>query len=384
MSVKSALIVDDSKSARVMLGRLLSQIDIQYNFVESGEEALEFLGHESAPDLIFMDHMMPGMDGLEATRVISQNPTYAKIPIIMYTSQDAKDYHSRAISNGAAGVIVKPARLPRLTALLSEIEETRAKRISDSDSPLQGIQEIPTQTVLVDQPGITKETLNALLSEWMNDNLEKFVESRLSTLLPPWLQNFKDEFASEIRVFVQAVLEEEVQVIQSEASQLRDLVLSVSNKDQTESDAIKEDLTGLRVQVGGLTAVVGNATDNLSSAVKKEVDLALNDTQLGVDQEIDRRLRPLINAVDKHHRLLDSETAEACVWRDELLKALSPAISNVIKTQKLDAMEQETELLKRRLGQLEKEKQKSQVFSMICLVSVVLLAVMVGYVGFEF
>ena len=62
MSIKHALVVDDSKSAQVALKKQLEEHDLVVELAASGEEALEFLEHRSA-DVIFMDHVMPGMDG---------------------------------------------------------------------------------------------------------------------------------------------------------------------------------------------------------------------------------------------------------------------------------------------------------------------------------
>ncbi|WP_156490632.1 response regulator, partial [Oleiphilus sp. HI0086] len=60
MAVNTALVVDDSKSARIMLSRLVQKNGLEVNMVESGEEALSYLESSPLPDLIFMDHMMPG------------------------------------------------------------------------------------------------------------------------------------------------------------------------------------------------------------------------------------------------------------------------------------------------------------------------------------
>ncbi|UCE77836.1 MAG: response regulator, partial [Gammaproteobacteria bacterium] len=59
---KRALVVDDSKSARLVLRRMLEKHGIAVETVESARAALDFLGNQR-PDVIFMDHMMPGMDG---------------------------------------------------------------------------------------------------------------------------------------------------------------------------------------------------------------------------------------------------------------------------------------------------------------------------------
>ncbi len=58
MGAKRALIVDDSKSARVFLSRILEKYEIDVDSVENAEAAIEFLGSHR-PDVIFMDHMRP-------------------------------------------------------------------------------------------------------------------------------------------------------------------------------------------------------------------------------------------------------------------------------------------------------------------------------------
>ena len=73
MARKSALVVDDSKSARVILSRMLEKYDIEVDMAESAEQAIEYLNNHR-PDAIFMDHLMPGMDGLQAVQAIKGNP----------------------------------------------------------------------------------------------------------------------------------------------------------------------------------------------------------------------------------------------------------------------------------------------------------------------
>ena len=61
MSSKRALVVDDSKSARAFLARILERHEIEVDAAESAEAAIEYLTRNK-PDVIFMDHLMPGMD----------------------------------------------------------------------------------------------------------------------------------------------------------------------------------------------------------------------------------------------------------------------------------------------------------------------------------
>lgn len=111
MNLERALVVDDSKLARVNLSKLLQKQGFEVEMLESGEAALERLKAvgKPQPDIIFMDYMMPGLDGYETTRSIADDPTTAAIPVIMCTSlENEESERGRALEFGAAGFIKKP------------------------------------------------------------------------------------------------------------------------------------------------------------------------------------------------------------------------------------------------------------------------------------
>src|SRR5258708_28547462 len=120
MARKRALIVDDSKSACVILSRMLEKYDIEVDMAESAEQAIEYLKN-NRPDAIFMDHLMPGMDGLQAVQAIKSNPQTAMIPIMMYTSQEGELYVGQARALGAMGVLPKQVRPVDVSKVLYEL-----------------------------------------------------------------------------------------------------------------------------------------------------------------------------------------------------------------------------------------------------------------------
>ncbi len=120
MARKSALVVDDSKSARVILSRMLEKYDIEVDMAESAEQAMQYLKN-NRPDAIFMDHLMPGMDGLQAVQAIKGNPQTAMIPIMMYTSQEGELYVGQARALGAMGVLPKQVRPVDVSKVLYEL-----------------------------------------------------------------------------------------------------------------------------------------------------------------------------------------------------------------------------------------------------------------------
>lgn len=156
MAIKNALVVDDSKSARMMLQRLLSKMNVKADLVESAEAALVFLDR-SQPDVIFMDHMMPGMDGLEATQLIKSNPKTATIPTIMYTSKEGEEYFDIAKSHGAQGVLPKPANQEAVMAVIESLDEPAA---NDEQKPA-----VQDGVALIEVDKLVQKHLKAAITE---------------------------------------------------------------------------------------------------------------------------------------------------------------------------------------------------------------------------
>ena len=124
-----ALVVDDSKTARIALKRSLASIGLSIEFAESGEGALEYLAKVDAankPHVVFMDMMMPGIGGLKATEEISKNPDTQEIRIVMCSSNESDEDRSAAIMHGAIALISKPPIKEQLEDVLSEVRDTVA------------------------------------------------------------------------------------------------------------------------------------------------------------------------------------------------------------------------------------------------------------------
>jgi CheY-like chemotaxis protein len=120
MTARKALVVDDSRSARAFLTRILERYELSVDGVESAEQAIEYLTRQR-PDVIFMDHLMPGMDGFQAVQAIKNNPLTATIPIMMYTSQEGELYLSQARALGAIGVLPKQTKHTDVSKALDQL-----------------------------------------------------------------------------------------------------------------------------------------------------------------------------------------------------------------------------------------------------------------------
>ena len=131
---RSALIVDDSRTAREGLRRMLADHELRVETAESAEAALEYLiAHR--PDVIFMDHMMPGMDGFQAVKAIKENPATATIPVMMYTSQSGELYVGQARALGAVGVLPKQIKPVEVREVLRSLHLLPGRRAARSRAP---------------------------------------------------------------------------------------------------------------------------------------------------------------------------------------------------------------------------------------------------------
>jgi CheY-like chemotaxis protein len=104
----------------MLLTKILRKMDVHCEQASSGEDALSQLSWYR-PNFIFLDHLMPGMDGFETLKAIKNNPETKNIPVIMYTSQHAHKYYEEAHALGAAGVISKQIDRDKLYLMISRI-----------------------------------------------------------------------------------------------------------------------------------------------------------------------------------------------------------------------------------------------------------------------
>lgn len=126
MSAKSALLVDDSRSARFVLSKLLKAHDYDVEMVDSAEAALKYLESQK-PDAIFLDYQMPGMDGLEAMGIIKGNPSMAHIPVVVCSANEDHAFQEDVVLGGALGILPKPPTQEKLSAILTSVQSTQSK-----------------------------------------------------------------------------------------------------------------------------------------------------------------------------------------------------------------------------------------------------------------
>ena len=115
------LVVDDVAINRMVAKGLLTLYEVQIRLCGSGEEAIKAVQAEEY-DLVFMDHMMPGMDGIEATAIIRglEDERFQKLPIVALTANAISGMKEMYLKNGFNDYLSKPIDVQKLNALLEK------------------------------------------------------------------------------------------------------------------------------------------------------------------------------------------------------------------------------------------------------------------------
>ncbi len=107
MPIKKILVVDDSPTERHCLNEILTKGGYQVAFAFNGEEGVAKARTEK-PDLIVMDVVMPGLNGFQACRSITQEESTKHIPVILCTTKSQETDKIWATRQGAKGYVTKP------------------------------------------------------------------------------------------------------------------------------------------------------------------------------------------------------------------------------------------------------------------------------------
>ena len=106
MSTKTVMVVDDHVDTNQILCRLVKALGHRAVSAFTGEGALALVGTDK-PDLLILDVMMPGMDGVEVLRMIRGNPLTATLPVVLYSAVSDPEFQRHAVQKGANEYWVK-------------------------------------------------------------------------------------------------------------------------------------------------------------------------------------------------------------------------------------------------------------------------------------
>jgi len=129
------LVVDDVTINLMVAEGLLKLYQIQIHTCISGEEAIEAVQREEY-DLVFMDHMMPGMDGMEATAAIRslEGEGFQKLPIVALTANAISGMEEMFLENGFNDYLSKPIDIQKLNVILEKWIPAEKQKTPDENS----------------------------------------------------------------------------------------------------------------------------------------------------------------------------------------------------------------------------------------------------------
>lgn len=130
---RTVLVVDDQPLNRAIAHALLTDLGLVAREAEHGQQALDVLQRDPLPDVILMDINMPGLDGIQATRLLRALPGAAgRVPVVALTANDSPAVRARAREVGMQGVLAKPIDP---SALLQALSAAIDGHLSDATPP---------------------------------------------------------------------------------------------------------------------------------------------------------------------------------------------------------------------------------------------------------
>jgi CheY-like chemotaxis protein len=344
---KQAFLVDDSKSARIVLSRMLKKSGFDsVEMAESGEEALERL-KTFTPDAIFVDFLMDGIDGLETITGIKKDPRFDATPIVMCTANEGDEYVRAAVDHGALGILAKPPTEESLGKIIELIEEHQLE-VESSVSELEvaeeqpelpadvaaaretapppapsglseaDIQRIAQQAAKQSAEEQARQTAGRVVREVVAQLVSDFLEQRLSGLVDDYLDQKLTPMLAELKQQPENVEQPEIDiedlkqdVVEEVNSGLEDFVRQLNQRDLEE-----------QIQAATYTQV-SEVRDEFSSRLKDQEERILNQV-------------PEKNDMIEHIRVVTEGSLEAQVH--ETASQVSQEVANSVATETVEQM----------------------------------------------
>ncbi len=146
MANEHILVVDDEPDILELVRYNLVKDGFKVSTAESGEQCLELIA-KSLPDLVLLDLMLPGIDGLDVTRALRAEARTAKLPVVMLTAKGEEEDVVMGLELGADDYVPKPFSPKVLSARVKSVLRRRARGAVPEGETLkfEGINLIPTR-----------------------------------------------------------------------------------------------------------------------------------------------------------------------------------------------------------------------------------------------
>lgn len=323
MENKLALVVDDSRVARLTLNKLLLSHHFTVVEQDSGEAALQWLAQQTElPDVIFMDLMMPDMDGITATQNIKSHQRLQVIPVVVCTGNDNELDKSKATDSGAIAVLAKPPAPEAVNHILGQLPE-KAQSTTSHEPP-------QAPPAAIDETALLAKIQQQLEQYWLPQ-----LRAELAAQLSQQNTQASEQQAAQIEAMKISLLPDLKQELQQTvASALADM----RQRAASDSRGLQQEATSMLEQAFQGFDVLGQ----WQSRLQEQAGDWLSKQQLHAQDLLQQNLNPLID--DKIQQQLSGELSKA------LNNALETALAqqNAALTSQLKAQRAELETAQKR------------------------------------
>jgi len=279
------LVVDDVESNLFVAKGFLRPYKLQVEAVESGAYAVDKIKSGEVYDIIFMDHMMPGMDGIEATEIIRD--TGYEHPIVALTANAFSDMEEMFISKGFTGFASKPIEFTQLNSFLMSlifnkqppeviIKARRAKAASEAGRD-RGISVILTVSFLRDaKKAVAVLELMNFDAELTESELENYIV-QIHAMKNTLRHIGRNELSNTARILEQAGRNKNLERISKESpgflQSLYNIIAEFNIDDDDEN--IQQDMSFFRKKMKSIADAcvffeIEDATEAINELHKKE------------------------------------------------------------------------------------------------------------------
>jgi two-component system phosphate regulon response regulator PhoB len=191
MTKKTILIVEDDEDIQQLVGFNLIKAGFQVEYADSGEQALERISNQHS-DLILLDIMLPGIDGIEVCKILRSDNQTTEIPIIMLTAKGEEGDIVDGLEFGADDYITKPFS-PKI--LVSRIKAVLRRKAKDKAPAASEQGEVIKVESIVINPGRHEVTVDG---QPINLTPTEFDILKLLAMRPGWVFS-RQQIIDEVR-----------------------------------------------------------------------------------------------------------------------------------------------------------------------------------------
>ncbi|MDR1579939.1 MAG: response regulator [Synergistaceae bacterium] len=318
------LIVDDIATNLQVVSGLLSPYRVKTDTCLSGAEALELvMKHEY--DMVLMDHMMPGMDGIEATRRIREldEGRFAKLPIIALTANAISGMREKFLQSGFDDYLAKPIEISKLNAIIEkwmpegkQVKSVTPAAKDDSAPAFIEIEGLDTARGIA-MTGGTKEGYIKVLKLYSKDAAERLI------FLRDFAEKIRDAQSDDSSL---ALFITQVHALKSASASIGAAEIS--------RDAAALETAGKNYDIEAIKSVLGAFCDGLASLgerISRAVQADCRDGESSAGSSTDENLRRLKDALASEDvRAADEILAELQRSQDTLIGEFMSRISDCV------------------------------------------------------